>query len=195
MTNSSFFISFEGIEGSGKSTQMALLSHELTQKGYAVHTLREPGATEMGEKIRSLILQSAHPLSPTTELFLFMAARSELIQTKLIPLLKTPKTIVLLDRYFHSSMAYQGIARGLGFDYVEKMHSFPPFNLTPDLTFYLRIDLKTSLARQAKRGQEKDYFEKEKNDFHQKLIDAYDALSKKYHYFLTIDASKDQPEV
>jgi dTMP kinase len=196
MHKSSFFFTFEGIEGSGKSTQLQKLQNKFESLGFQVHSFREPGATEIGEQIRNLILNQSKSLDPQTELLLFMAARNELIQTQLKPILEKPKQIVLIDRFYHSSLAYQGHARGMGFDKIEKLHNEEPFTLKPQLTFYLRIDLKTSLERQNKRGQNKDYFEKESNLFHQKLIEGYDLIWKKYpDTFLAISASGTEDEV
>ncbi|MGK0367921.1 MAG: dTMP kinase, partial [Thermoproteota archaeon] len=99
---------------------------------------------------------------------------------KVIPDLAKDNHVVILDRYIDSSLAYQGIARGLGFDTVLELHSYFPLTLRPDLTFYLKIDLETSLKRQDTRGNEKDYFEKEAHVFYQNLIDGYNQSASKF---------------
>lgn len=172
----SFFISFEGIEGSGKSTQIARTEAYLLSQGFKVHRFREPGGTIFGEKLREAILHSKAPLDPMSECHLFLSSRAQLLTEKVLPLLNEEKTVVLLDRYIDSTLVYQGVARGLGLDKVLTLHQFSPLNILPHLTVYLQIDLKTSLERQLARGQEKDYFEKETENFYRDLINGHDEL-------------------
>lgn len=171
-------ISFEGIEGAGKSTQISKFSEALIKSGANVHNFREPGATLIGEKLRAAILESKSQLNPLTEMYIFLAARNELLQTKIIPLLKDESNIVILDRYIDSSVAYQGMARGLGVKKVLELHNEYPLNLRPCLTFYLKINVATSLQRQSSRGNNKDYFEKENQLFYEKLIDGFDQMAR-----------------
>jgi dTMP kinase len=192
----SFFLSFEGIEGSGKSTQIQKLSAYFESLGFNVLVLREPGGSVFGEKLREALLTSNVPLHPMAEAFCFAASRSQLLTEKVLPHLNQKKSIVILDRYMDSSIAYQGFARGLGLETIAKLHEYPPLNHRPDLTLYLRIDLKTSEERQRLRGNEKDYFEKENQQFYQKLIDGYDACAAHFpERIQTIDASTNQEAV
>lgn len=195
-TPGSLFLSLEGIEGSGKSTQIKRLEKFLADAGYRTLVLREPGGTSFGEKLREAILQSQTPLHPLAECHLFLASRSQLLKEKILPFLLEPKSVVILDRYMDSSLAYQGFARGLGLETVLTLHQHHPLNLVPHRTYFLDISLETSMERQKKRGQEKDYFESEKTEFYQKLIDGYRSLSQLFSgRILTIDASVSEDQV
>lgn len=195
-TPGSYFLSLEGIEGSGKSTQIKELENILQQKGYRTLTLREPGGTTFGEKLREAILQSSTPLHPLAECHLFLASRAQLLKEKILPFLLEPNSVVILDRYFDSSLAYQGYARGLGLETVMTLHQHHPLNLVPHRTYFLDIDLETSLERQNKRGQVRDYFESEKKEFYEKLIDGYRTLAEIFSgRILKIDASVSSEEV
>ena len=178
--NGSLFISLEGIEGSGKSTQIQLIKDYLSSLGYQVLILREPGGTKFGEGLRSAILESEEPLHPLAEAYLFASSRSQLLKEKILPFLEKDKSIVILDRYIDSSIAYQGKARGLGIETIINIHSYSPLNIMPNLTFLLDIDLKTSMERQSARGNDKDYFEKENQNFYQNLIDGYHECAKTF---------------
>ncbi|MGB0452436.1 MAG: dTMP kinase [Bacteriovoracaceae bacterium] len=173
----SYFLSFEGIEGAGKSTQIAKLSLYLEEKGYRVLTLREPGGTSFGERLRSAILNSSNEIHPLAEAHLFASSRAQLLHEVCLKELEKPGTIIIYDRYLDSSLAYQGHARGLGLDSVLRMHLSFPLHLVPHLTFYLRIPLETSIQRQALRNLPKDYFESRNEDFHRKLIEGYDQVA------------------
>lgn len=190
--NNSYFISFEGIEGSGKTTQIQLLAQYLESKGFRVLTLREPGGTDFGEKLRGAILGSNTAIHPLAEANLFAAGRAQLLYEKVLPFLETKNSIVLVDRYIDSSMAYQGNARGLGIQTILDIHKQAPLNTVPNLTFYLEISLELSHARQAARGNEKDYFEKENHKFYQLLIDGFELCAKSFpERIKTIQADKD----
>ncbi|MAX67831.1 MAG: dTMP kinase [Bacteriovoracaceae bacterium] len=170
----SYFVSFEGIEGSGKTTQINLLKEDLITQGYKVLLLREPGGTHFGEKLREVILTSNEKISPLSEALLFASSRAQLLENKILPFLSQPKHIVIIDRYIDSSIAYQGFARKLGVETILKIHHHSPLNILPNLTFYLDINLNLSMQRQRLRGQNKDYFEKEDQDFYQELINGYE---------------------
>lgn len=190
-TNSKF-LSFEGIEGSGKSTQIQLLKKELEKLGKTVHILREPGGTTFGENLRSAILESKNALHPQAEAYLFASSRAQLLFEKILPILNLTDQVVILDRYIDSSIAYQGMARGLGARNILETHLKAPLNILPHKTIYLSIDLETSLERQAIRGNEKDYFEKEQTDFYQKLIDGFNLSATVFpNRIITIDGSAD----
>lgn len=192
----SYLVSFEGIEGSGKSTQIKLFTEFLKSKNKNVHYFREPGGTEFGEKLRSTILESKTPIYPLAEAHLFAASRAQLLSEKVIPILEQENQIVILDRYIDSSIAYQGHARKLGIKTILELHKSYPLNLTPHCTFYLKIDLKTSYERQSARGNTKDYFEKENNDFYQSLIDGYNNSSQVFQQRISvIDGTQSQENV
>jgi dTMP kinase len=176
-TNNCHFISFEGIEGSGKTTQIELLEKYLVSKGLNVLKLREPGGTDFGENLRSAILGSKTPIHPLAEAHLFAAGRAQLLFEKVLPFLENKNSVVLVDRYIDSSIAYQGSARGLGVQTILDIHKQAPLNTVPNLSFYLEISLELSHERQAARGNEKDYFEKENHKFYQSLIDGFEACA------------------
>lgn len=195
-TPGSFFLSFEGIEGSGKTTQLKTAEDFLKSRGKRVMILREPGGTLFGEKLREAILGSTVPLNPLAECHLFLASRAQLLHEKVLPFLLVPDSVVILDRYVDSTLAYQGYARGLGVDTILTLHQHNPLNLLPHRTYFLDIDLRTSMERQSKRGNEKDYFESEKQEFYQKLIDGYRELAALFPArILRVDASRDEKSV
>lgn len=173
----SYFLSFEGIEGAGKSTQIVHLKNELEAQGYRVIVLREPGGTPFGEKLRGAILNTTQKLHPLAEAHLFASSRVQLLNEVILKELSEPRTIIICDRYLDSSLAYQGHARGLGVGVILELHQNFPLHLVPHLTLYLRIDLPTSMARQKMRNAPKDYFEAQGEDFYLKLIEGYDKAS------------------
>ena len=170
----SYFISFEGIEGAGKSTQIVQTKEFLESAGYRVLVLREPGGTSFGEKLRQAILNTKTELHPMSEALLFASSRAQLLQEVILKELEVPNTVVICDRYMDSSLAYQGVARGLGAEVILRIHDHFPLNLVPHLTLYLSIDLETSHHRQKIRNAPKDYFEAQGDQFYQKLIEGYE---------------------
>lgn len=196
VTPGSFFLSLEGIEGSGKSTQIKKIEAFVKEKGYRVITLREPGGTTFGEKLRQAILNSETPLHPLAECHLFLASRAQLLKEQILPYLLSPRSVVILDRYIDSTLAYQGKARKLGYETILTLHQFDPLNLLPHRTYFLDIDLKTSFERQVHRGQTKDYFESEKVEFYENLVQGYRELSELFkERIMKIDATKSMDEV
>lgn len=196
VTPESFFLSLEGIEGSGKTTQIKIIEAYLCDKGFRVLNLREPGGTAFGEKLRDAILESDTPLHPLAECHLFLASRAQLLKEKILPFLLAPRSVVIVDRYIDSTMAYQGKARGLGFETILELHRHDPLNLLPHRTYFLDIPLETSMERQKNRGQAKDYFESEKNEFYTNLIDGYQEMAALFsERILKIDASRSPSEV
>ena len=192
----SLLISFEGIEGAGKTTQIHKVKDFLESNGKTVHLFREPGATDLGEQLRSVILGQSAKLNPLTEALIFAAARVELIDQKLSKILSNENQVILLDRFIDSSFAYQGIASHLGIGTIKHIHSLAPLNQMPHLTFYLAISIETSFARQQSRGNQKDYFEKQGKSFHQKLKNGFDEVAKKWPGRVKkIDAEKNEAEV
>ena len=169
----SYFISFEGIEGAGKSKQIDKLRIYLEKQKFRVLMLREPGGTVYGEKLRQAILQAKTTLNPLAEAYLFASSRIQLLSEVVLKELNSPGTVLICDRYIDSSLAYQGFARGLGVESILGIHSYFPLNLVPHITFFLDISLETSLKRQKKRNAPKDYFESQGEEFYLKLIEGY----------------------
>ncbi|MBN2732111.1 MAG: dTMP kinase, partial [Balneolaceae bacterium] len=135
------FITFEGIDGSGKSTQIALLRNKLLEEGHKVTVFREPGGTEVSEKIRALLLNPDFDIHPVTELLLFSSARAQLISEKVRPLLNKNE-VVILDRFYDSTTAYQGYGRSsLPLQDIHRLNKIASHNIVPDITFYLKISL------------------------------------------------------
>lgn len=172
----SFFLSFEGIEGAGKSTQITRLKTYLEEKNFRVLILREPGGTPFGEKLRSAILETKTEITPLAEAHLFASSRSQLLSEVIMKELAVANTVIICDRYIDSSLVYQGHARGLGVAEVLEIHNIFPLNLVPHLTFYLRIDVDTSEKRQKMRNAPKDYFEAKGIEFYKKLVVGYDLM-------------------
>lgn len=170
----SYFFSFEGIEGAGKSTQIIKLKEYLENKNFRVLVLREPGGTVFGEKLRQAILNSQSPIHPIAELHLFASSRAQLLQEVTLKELGVPNTVIIYDRYIDSTIAYQGVARSLGIETVMRTHLSFPLTLTPHLSFYLRIPADLSHTRQKMRNAPKDYFEKQGDNFYDKLVEGYD---------------------
>ncbi len=141
------FITFEGLDGAGKSTQMELLARRLRESGRNVLVTAEPGGTPIGEQIRRILLDRANAgLSPVAELLLYFASRAQNVEEAILPALEQGR-IVLSDRFTDSTLVYQGFGRGLGEEAVKALERIACRGLQPDLTIYLDIDLETSLAR------------------------------------------------
>lgn len=151
------FITLEGIDGCGKSTQLQLLAVRLQAAKYSVCVTREPGGTELAEAIRNYLLHSAQPLDPRTELLLFGAARAQHVAQVIAPALSRGE-IVLSDRFTDSSAAYQAGGLGLDRDFILKMNEFATNGLQPDVTFFLDLDAETASTRRA--GEVEDRVEK-----------------------------------
>jgi dTMP kinase len=162
------FVTFEGIDRSGKTTQAGLLCDALGEEALGV---REPGGTEAGERVREILKDQSISLSPEAEALLFAAARSELVAEVILPALDQGK-VVVSDRYLDSSLAYQGGARGLGIEDVERVNHFATRGLKPDLTFLLDLPPEDAAAR----AGESDRFEEEGAGLQEAVGAAYEAL-------------------
>ncbi len=165
------FITFEGGEGAGKTTLISKLFQFFESKGYVVVNTREPGGTQIGESIRSLLLEHKGPLSAYAELCLFLASRAQHIREVIGPALESGK-VVLCDRFNDSSIAYQGVGRGLGVEKVSQMCEFISQGLKPHLTLYLDLDPEVGLGR-ASKVRKQDRIEAEAFLFHQKIREAF----------------------
>ena len=196
------FITFEGIEGSGKTTQIRHALEYLKQRGKDCIVTREPGGTVTGQKIRAILLDpEGKGMDPSTELLLYMADRVEHVNKVIKPSLSSGKT-VLCDRYFDATIVYQGYARGLDIDLIKKMHKLILNNLKPDITFLLDLPPTTGLLRawkQIEAGERmgiETRFEKEAVAFHEKVRKGYLELARQEpRRFVVVDAMKDEDDV
>ncbi len=188
------FIVFEGPEGSGKTTQAKLLYNYLKKK-YDVILTREPGGTQLAEKIRKIILSTKIKISPLAELLLYEASRAQHISEVILPSLNKNK-IVISDRFADASVVYQGYARGLGIKLVEDLNKIVTKDVIPDVTFILDIDPKKGLERVKSRAGNFDRLEKENLEFHKKIREGYLKLAKnKKNYFVINVGNKTHQEV
>jgi dTMP kinase len=169
-------ITIEGLDGTGKTTLAEALVAALRGDGGDVLLLREPGGVELSERIRALVKDPALEVGPRAEALLYAAARAQLVAERVEPAL-TAGTWVLLDRFVDSSLAYQGVGRGLGIEAVRDVNLFATGGLRPDRTLLLRADAATRAARQAVRGEAPDRLEREEAAFFDAIARAYDALA------------------
>lgn len=182
------FITFEGSEGSGKTTVLNQIN-KLLSENYNVISTREPGGVSTGEEIRNILLDGEN-IDIRTEALLFAASRREHLVEKVIPALKNNK-VVLCDRYIDSSLAYQGYARGIGIEEVKKINEFAINGLYPDLTIYLDIDAEVGRERILKNQRSQNRLDKETLTFHQKVIEGYKTLIKTNpERFKVVDATQ-----
>lgn len=175
------FVTFEGVEGGGKSTQMRLLDERLRRHGYLVTISIEPGGTAIGKQIRSILLEAKNrDLSPTAELLLFFASRAQAVDEVILPALATGH-IVLSDRFTDSTRVYQGVARGLGADVVRQLDAVACRGLRPALTLCLDLDVQAGLDRARSRNLQGNHTETRLDDeslaFHQAVRAAYHQLA------------------
>lgn len=174
------FISFEGSEGCGKSTQVQRLEAHLKREGIPASAFREPGGTAIGEAIRHLLQHSEdnRAMTAETELLLFEASRSQLVREKIQPALAR-RMWVICDRFFDSTTVYQGVARELDTAFLQKLNEFAVNNCTPDLTFVLDVDRRTALKRLGSRsdGELRDRMEEQPEEFYEQVSKAYRELA------------------
>ena len=170
------FITFEGADGSGKTTQIEKIKEYLENKGYKCLLTREPGGSDLGNKIREILLHYDGEVDSLAELLLYMADRAQHVKKVILPALDQG-IYVLCDRYIDSSVAYQGYARGLDIERIMNLNSIATDGLTPDLTIVFDIETETAMKRV---GDVKDRLEQEGIDFHKKLCKGYLELAKKF---------------
>ena len=174
MAKKGLFITFEGVDGCGKTTQMELLAKYLQDRGYEVIITREPGAKGLGEKIREILLHYEGEVSSRAESFLFLADRAQHIDKIIMPAVKAGK-IVLCDRHTDSTIAYQGYGRGVDIDELVMLNNLATGKSKPDLTFVFDIDIETSMSRV---GKEKDRMESAGVEFFEKVRKGYLEIAK-----------------
>jgi dTMP kinase len=184
-----YFITFEGLDGTGKTTQLRRLATTLEAEGHSVVTLRQPGGTALGDRIRSVLLDSKSeaalgPIAPAAEMALMFADRAQSIAQIILPALEAG-SIVLCDRYTDSSEAYQGGGRQLGSERILAMHAAACDNLQPDLTLLLLPSLEASLKRARRRNQrhaekqapDENRFERESDEFYRRIYEKYEEIA------------------
>ncbi len=187
-------ITIEGLDGAGKSTLAHALAGELTSRGASVRLLREPGGVEVSERIRALVKDPALAVAPRTEALLYAAARAQLVQELLVPLLREGTT-VLLDRFVDSSLAYQGAGRSLGVEQIRAINDFATGGLVPDRTLLLRISPADGRARQQQRALEPDRLEREGEQFFAAIATAYDQLAHEQPQRIRVIDAAQAPEL
>lgn len=193
--NRGMFITLEGVEGAGKTTNLEFIQQWLEQAGKQVVVTREPGGTKLGEHIRNLLLDPEKELDihPESELLLMFAARAQHLHQVILPALCSGKT-VLCDRFTDASFAYQGAGRGLAIGKIAALQTWLQGKIRPDLTLIFDIDVKTGLQRATARGQA-DRFEKEKTEFFERVRQCYLDRSKTRDRYRVIDGSGDLESV
>jgi dTMP kinase len=186
------FITFEGADGSGKTTQIGLLTAYLKEKSREVITTIEPGGTKLGKKIRHILLDKENMgMSPRAETLLFQASRAELVSKVILPALKSGH-IVICDRFFDSTIVYQGIARGLGKEKIIDMSLWATDGLVPDLTFLLSLDVDQGEERIVGSLRDRDRIEMEEEKFKQKIFEGYTVLAREFNdRIVPVDAGQE----
>lgn len=187
------FITFEGIDGSGKSTQIQMLKAYFSEKGISCHVFREPGGTAISEQIRTLLLHGSDHMDPVTELLLFSSARSQLIAEKVIPLLDKGQTVIL-DRFYDSTVAYQGYGReSAPLKEIDQLNRIASHHRIPDITFYLKISPEEANLRT--QSASKDRMEKSGAEFFHKVAKGFDELCRKESRFKIVDSNREKSRV
>jgi len=179
-------ISFEGIDGCGKTTQISLLKERLIREKFPVEVLREPGGTDLSEIIRGLLLNPDIQMNPITEMLLFSAARSELVSQRVKPFLNR-NVVVILDRFYDSTVAYQGFGRGsVPIEQIHNINGIASHGFSPDITFYLDIDVKSAAERREK--QQADRMEQSGMAFYERVREGFRHLAAREKRFVLINA-------
>lgn len=185
------FITLEGPEGSGKTSQVAPLAEFLSQLGHDVLTLREPGGSDIGEQIRAVIMAMKNTaMHPRTEILLFLASRAQFVEEIVQPALRAGKW-VLCDRYADSTLAYQGYGHQIDLDILRRLLKFATGGLTPDLTLLLDVEIQAGLTRKRHAGGEWNRLDAYPSDFHQRVRQGYLELAQQDpHRWVVIDAGQ-----
>lgn len=180
------FITFEGIDGSGKSTQIEKLRERLQKEGAVVKVFRDPGGPEVSEKVREILLNENYDIDPVTELLLFSAARSQLIAENVLPSLEEG-AVVILDRFYDSTTAYQGFGRqSIPLNEIQNLNAIASHKRVPDLTIYMQISLVEAKKRMSEK---KDRMEQSGDVFFEKVIQGFNKMAKNNERFFTVDAT------
>jgi len=188
------FITFEGVEGSGKSTQLNMLHAHLLRMNLDVVSTHEPGGTRIGEDIRRILLDPANKdMHAMTETVLYAADRVQHVYEVIRPAMNQGR-IVICDRYVDSSLAYQGVARRMGMEGVQNLNEWITEDLYPDLTFLLEIPYRVGLKRMQKRSRSADRMENQPDSFHEHVQEAYKTLAKIFSNRFVILNGADKPE-
>jgi dTMP kinase len=188
------FISFEGIEGSGKTTHARNLAEYLTRKGHDVMLTAEPGGTAIGNRIRGLLLDPQNRMEPMTELLLYYASRAQHVREIIYPALLKNR-IVITDRFTDSTVAYQGYARGIDLSLIAALNEIVVQDLKPSITFLLDLDAEEGLRRNRKANKE-DRFELEAVEFHKRVREGFLRIAEEEHERVkVVDASGDARQV
>jgi len=190
------FITFEGVEGSGKTTQATMLAEALTERGLVVVLSREPGGTRLGERIRGLLLDRAETgMTALAELLLFLASRAEHVAKTVLPGLARD-AVVISDRYADASVAYQGGGRELGVDLVQRLNETATAGVQPDVTFLIDVAPGTGQRRKAAADGAPDRIERETLRFHERVRNAYLELAgREPGRFVVVDGERDPDEI
>lgn len=200
MNNKGLFITFEGVEGAGKTTLIQKLVQYFTEKKQDIFLTREPGGSELGKKLRAIILNAEEKIYPSAELFLFLADRAQHVEDCIKPALQAGK-IVLCDRFIDSTIAYQGFGRGMDIKQLSLLNKLATNDLEPDLTLLLDLPPEIGLKRAKTRNIEQNLtidegrFEAEALQFHQKIRDGFLSLAKQEKRFFVINAEQDAEQV
>jgi dTMP kinase len=189
------FLAFEGVEGAGKSTQVRLLADYLQHRGVEVTVAREPGSTALGERIRETTLNDPDLVIPTrSELFLMLAARAAFVEQLVTPALESGNT-VLADRFELSTLAYQGMGRGLPLEQIRACNAFATGGISPDATVLLDLDPEVGARRHGSAGKVFDRLERETADFHARVAQGYREFASSVQGLVRVEASGEIQEV
>lgn len=190
------FITFEGPDGSGKTTQISLLATYLEQQGFSVVTTREPGGTRIGDQIRDCLHDVRNvEMSASAEILLYSASRAQLVREIIRPALSAG-SVVLCDRYADSTIAYQGYGRGLDLDDLHYITRFATDELVPDITFLLDLDARDGINRRTTGGEEMNRMDLQEASFYRRVREGYQALAAaEPDRWVTVDANRDVDEI
>ena len=189
------FVTFEGVEGAGKSTQVSLLHEYLSNTTIPFVFTREPGGTPLGEKLRTLLIDPLHQMAPEAEALILSASRAELVDKIVDPALREGR-LVVCDRFWDATLAYQGYGRGLPIDTLLQLTMFAARSLEPDITFLLDVPVSVSQSRLRGRLGFADRMERESTEFHERVAEGYRRLAAAApHRFIVIDGQRPETDI